>query len=230
MLLYSGRYSPLCSTWLDLAGLCSARLGLTWLGLIGSAQHWLDSAWISSAWLCLTRLGPDFTKSSPVWLEHSITICCFCVKVALQQNSHYSYRIPKCSLCLTPLCKWKVCKNVLTTTWKLKSEQLIASITKNGIGWNLYSKQLKWYVVELNVLLCYLIRQNITANILHTFNKIMSIVLTGIHCWWLGTHCSFIGVPYRHQYRNAVTLSIDISKPILKHSLIFNLSSKEHIS
>ena len=47
------------------------------------------------------------------------------VKCWLHQNSHYSYLVSKSLPCLTLLCcRFKVCGNVITSSSKLKNEQL----------------------------------------------------------------------------------------------------------
>ena len=79
---------------------------------------------------------------------------------------------------------------------------------ENAVYWNPFPKRLKWNVDEqdgLFTLLCNLISQNIFTNILHAFNKTMSIVLPRLF----------------HYHCNAVILSTDISKPTVKIRSIF---------
>ena len=90
---------------------------------------------------------------------------------------------------------------------KAQKQTVNCSHHENAIGWNPFPKWLKWDIVEHDgfCLHFHTTRRNNFTNILHAFNKTMSIVL--MHLF--------------HHRCNAVTLSTDTSKPTVKICLIF---------
>ena len=86
--------------------------------------------------------------------------------IDLQRNSHYRYLISTDSPCLTLLCcMCQIWGNVITSSWKLKNEQLIAA-TRDRCSLDSLSKMaqmwrscVKWFLFTLS---CNLIRQNIS--------------------------------------------------------------------
>ena len=86
-----------------------------------------------------------------VWFSQNSKQHNIYIKVDLQQNSHYSYLVSKDSSCLTLLCcRCKICGNVITSSKKLKNEQLIAA-TRDRRSLDSLPKRLKWDVVEHDV-------------------------------------------------------------------------------